>query len=214
MAGAEGAALLAFGPRGSQALAATPLHDPFDPLALANFRQKLFAEFNVLKLSVIAGTRVVANLPTTLSPVAPILSEGAIERQIDLSRDKMRFLINGRSFNMDKIAFEVKRGAVEVWRIAKPAIGMPHPMHLHGFSFQVLERIGSPPWLAATARFSGRRTVVDLGWKDTVLVWPGETVRVVIDFAHDHPGSQPYVFHCHNLEHADADMMINYRVQA
>lgn len=172
------------------------------------------AEFNVLKLSVTAGARVVANLPATLSQVAPIRSEGAFERKIDLSLDKMRFLINGRSFNMDEIAFEVKRGAVEVWRIANPAIGMPHPMHLHGFSFQVLERIGSPPWLASTARFSGGRTAVDLGSKDTVLVWPGETVRVAIDFAHDHPGSQTYVFHCHNLEHADAGMMINYLVQA
>jgi len=172
------------------------------------------AEFNVLKLSVTAGARVISNLPATLSQVAPIRREGAIERNIDLSLDKMRFLINGRSFDMDEIAFEVKRGAVEVWRIANPAIGMPHPMHLHGFSFQVLERIGSPPWLSATARFSGGRTVVDLGWKDTVLVLPGETVRVAIDFAHDHPGSQTYVFHCHNLEHADAGMMINYRVQA
>ncbi len=32
--------------------------------------------------------------------------------------------------------------------------------------------------------------------------------------AHDFPGSQTYVFHCHNLEHEDAGMMINFRVQA
>ena len=47
-----------------------------------------------------------------------------------------------------------------------------------------------------------------------MLVWPGETVRIAIDFAHDFPGSQTYVFHCHNLEHEDAGMMINFRVQA
>ena len=152
--------------------------------------------------------------PRTLWQVATIRSDGAIERKIDLSLHKMRFLINGRNFDMNKIAFKVKRGAVGVWRIANPAIGMSHPMHLHGCSFQVLERFGSPPWLAATARFSGGRTGVDLGWKDTVLVWPGETVRVAIDFAHDHPGSQTCVFDCHNLEHADAGMMINCRVQA
>ena len=91
---------------------------------------------------------------------------------------------------------------------------MPHPMHLHGFSFQVIERLNSPPALAALSRFGKGRTVSDLGWKDTVLVWPGETVRIAIDFTHDFPGSQTYLFHCHNLEHEDAGMMINCRVQA
>ena len=59
-----------------------------------------------------------------------------------------------------------------------------------------------------------KQIAAQVGWKDTVLVWPGETVRIAIDFAHDVPGSQIYVFHCHNLEHEDAGMMINVRVQA
>jgi blue copper oxidase len=54
--------------------------------------------------------------------------------------------------------------------------------------------------------------VSDLGWKDTALVWPGETVRVAIDFSHDYAGDQTYMAHCHNLEHEDAGMMINDRV--
>ena len=174
----------------------------------------LGTEFNVLKLSVAAGERVVAKLPATLSQVGAIHTEGATERKIELSMAHMRFLINGRSFRMDEIAFDVKRGAVEIWRIDNPSMGMPHPMHIHGFSFQVLERLNSPPGLSATARFGKGRTVSDLGWKDTVLVWPGETVRIAIDFSHDFPGSQTYLFHCHNLEHEDGGMMINYRVQA
>jgi blue copper oxidase len=177
-------------------------------------RLALGAAFNVLKLSVTAGERVVAAVPATLSKVNPIRTEGAPERKIELSMQMMRFLINGRSFRMEEIAFDVKRGAVEVWSIVNPAVGMPHPMHLHGFTFQVLERLNSPPPLQALARFGKGRTVSDLGWKDTVLVWPGETVRIAIDFAHDFPGNQTYVFHCHNLEHADAGMMINYRVLA
>ena len=174
----------------------------------------LGTEFNVLKLSVAAGERVVAKLPATLSQVGAIHTEGATERKIELSMAHMRFLINGRSFRMDEVAFDVKRGAVEIWRIDNPSMGMPHPMHIHGFSFQVLERLNSPPGLSATARFGKGRTVSDLGWKDTVLVWPGETVRIAIDFSHDFPGSQTYLFHCHNLEHEDGGMMINYRVQA
>ena len=182
--------------------------------SMGSSRLPLGAAFNVLKLSVAAGQRAVSTLPTTLSEVKPIRTDGAVERKIELSMQAMRFLINGRTFRMEEIAFEVKRGAVEIWSISNPAVGMPHPMHLHGFSFQVLERLNSPPQWSATARFGKGRAVSDLGWKDTVLVWPGETVRIAIDFAHDFPGSQTHLFHCHNLEHEDAGMMINFRVQA
>ncbi len=182
--------------------------------SMSSSRLPLGREFNVLKLSVVAGERVVANLPATLSEVKPIRTEGAAERKIELSMGQMRFLINGRTFRMDEIAFDVQRGAVEIWSISNPTLGMPHPMHIHGFSFQVLERQTSPPQVSAVARFGKGRTVSDLGWKDTVLVWPGETVRVAIDFAHEYPGDQIYVFHCHNLEHEDGGMMINYRVRA
>jgi suppressor of ftsI/bilirubin oxidase len=181
---------------------------------MGSSRLALGQAFNVLKLSVVSGERITATLPTTLSTIQSIRSEGAAERQIELSMQAMRFLINGRTFRMDEIAFDVKRGAVEIWRISNPTLGMPHPMHLHGFSFQVLERLNSPPQLSGMARFGKGRTVSDLGWKDTVLVWPGETVRIAIDFAHDFPGDQTYLFHCHNLEHEDAGMMINFRVQA
>ena len=182
--------------------------------SMGSSRLPLGAEFNILKLSVVAGERVSATLPTALSSIQPIATAGAPERKIELSMGQMRFLINGLTFRMDEIAFDVKRNTVEVWSISNPAIGMPHPMHIHGFSFQVLERLGSPPQVSAAARFSKGRVVSDLGWKDTVLVWPGETVRIALDFTHDFPGDQTYVFHCHNLEHEDAGMMINFRVLA
>jgi FtsP/CotA-like multicopper oxidase with cupredoxin domain len=49
----------------------------------------------------------------------------------------------------------------------------------------------------------------DMGWKDTVLVAPGETVRVLIRY-HDYWGD--YVHHCHNREHEDKGMMQNLRM--
>ncbi len=182
--------------------------------SMSSSRLPLGHQFNVLKLSVTAGERVVAKLPATLSQVKPIRLEGAAQRKIELSMGQMRFLINGRTFRMGEIAFDVKRGAAEIWSISNPKLGMPHPMHIHGFSFQVLERLNSPPQLSGMARFGKGRMVSDLGWKDTVLVWPGETVRIALDFTHDYPGDQTYIFHCHNLEHEDAGMMINFRVQA
>ena len=54
----------------------------------------------------------------------------------------------------------------------------------------------------------------DTGLLDTVLVWPGESVRIALDFGHPFSGDQTYMFHCHNLEHQDRGMMIGYKVKA
>jgi FtsP/CotA-like multicopper oxidase with cupredoxin domain len=50
-----------------------------------------------------------------------------------------------------------------------------------------------------------------VGWHDTVLVLPGERVRVLMKFE-DFEGL--YLYHCHILEHEDMGMMRNYRVSA
>ena len=86
-------------------------------------------------------------------------------------------------------------------------------MHIHGFQFRVLERRGSPSQVRALA---GARGLLpqNRGMIDTVHVWPGESVRIALDFSHPYPGDQDYVFHCHNLEHAEGGMMIRYRVIA
>ena len=197
---------------------------PFDPMenegdagsmpgmGESTSRLEMGAEFNILKLIVADGERMQTKLPAMLSKISPIPLAGAGKRNIKLSLQGMNFLINGRTFKMDEIAFDVNRGSREVWSISNPKVGMPHPIHLHGFLFQVTERLNSPKQIAGLAKFGKGRTVSDLGWKDTVLVWPGETVRVAIDFSHDFAGDQTYLVHCHNLEHEDAGMMINYRV--
>ena len=69
---------------------------------------------------------------------------------------------------------------------------MPHPMHLHGHTFQVVEIDGR--------RFSGAR-------RDTVLVTP--KTRVVVAFDADNPGW--WALHCHLLYHLDAGMFTTLR---
>ena len=78
--------------------------------------------------------------------------------------------------------------------------------------FRVLARETSPDAIAALAVDDRGRLATDLGRKDTVLVWPGESVRIAIDFAHPFPGPQTYMFHCHNLEHEDGGMMLRVAV--
>lgn len=85
---------------------------------------------------------------------------------------------------------------------------MAHPVHLHGVHFQVLGR------QVDDAQRAGWETVkdglIDEGWKDTVLVMPGERVRIAVRFD-GYRGR--YLFHCHNLEHEDSGMMRYFEVQ-
>jgi FtsP/CotA-like multicopper oxidase with cupredoxin domain len=106
------------------------------------------------------------------------------------------FTINARSFDAARVDVRVERGVLEVWEIVNVSTE-PHPFHVHATQFQVV------------SRSSGALEPHELGLKDTVLVWPGETVRIAIRFD-AHAGL--YVLHCHNLEHEDAGMMLNLEV--
>lgn len=148
----------------------------------------------------------------TTAPRSLDSSQAGNTRRLAITAGMMRWYIDGKEYDMDKYPIVVKRGAREVWEISNAQASMPHPMHIHGFHFQVLERRGSPDQAAADAGEAGLLTT-DLAAKDTILVWPGETIRVAIDFSHSFSGSQEYVFHCHNLEHESAGMMVNLRVE-
>jgi blue copper oxidase len=71
--------------------------------SMSSSRLPLGHAFNVLKLSVTAGERVVAKLPATLSQVKPISTSGAGQRKIELSMGHMRFLINGRCLSWTRL---------------------------------------------------------------------------------------------------------------
>jgi suppressor of ftsI/bilirubin oxidase len=139
-------------------------------------------------------------------------SANAPERPFRLGFAKGRWRINDKVFEMGVTPIEVKRGTVETWLLRNYHTSMPHAMHLHAFAFEVLSRETSPDAVAALAVDTQSRLPTDLGRKDTVLVWPGESVRIAIDFTHPFPGPQTYMFHCHNLEHEDAGMMLGVAV--
>lgn len=84
---------------------------------------------------------------------------------------------------------------------------MAHPMHIHGVQFQVLHRQIDPAYEEAWHTLSAG--FVDEGWKDTVLVMPGERVQIGVRFG-DYAGR--YLVHCHNLEHENAGMMRNFLI--
>jgi FtsP/CotA-like multicopper oxidase with cupredoxin domain len=132
--------------------------------------------------------------------------------------------INGRTFEMTNTASDeiVKLDTLETWEFINQAAGrgrgmgmmgggmtLPHPMHVHGLQFQVVERDIDPAFRGAWETVSDG--FLDEGWKDTVLTMPGERVKILLKFE-DFTGL--YLYHCHNLEHEDMGMMRNYRVEA
>jgi spore coat protein A, manganese oxidase len=101
--------------------------------------------------------------------------------------------INGEPFDPERIDARPELGSAEVWEFVTD---VHRPVHLHLVPLKVLSR-------------QGQRTLrKDASWKDTVVVPPGNVVRVLARF----DGFRGrYVFHCHNLEHEDM-MMANFEV--
>jgi FtsP/CotA-like multicopper oxidase with cupredoxin domain len=130
----------------------------------------------------------------------------ATPRTFTLDMQQMVWTINGRVYEMMEVADDemVWLGDTESWEWINNT-PIPHPMHVHNVQFQVVQR--SP------SAFSSYATVnqgfVDTGWKDTVLVWPGERVKVAMKFD-SYAGM--YMYHCHILEHEDMTMMRNYMI--
>jgi suppressor of ftsI len=87
-------------------------------------------------------------------------------------------------------------------------MAMPHPMHLHGEQFQVIKRQVNSKYKKMHASVS--KGFVDSGWKDTVLVMPGEKVTFLKPF-NDYKGM--FMYHCHNLEHEDLGMMRDFLIK-
>jgi FtsP/CotA-like multicopper oxidase with cupredoxin domain len=86
-------------------------------------------------------------------------------------------------------------------------MSMAHPIHLHGQQFEIVERSFEGD---EDAYASIRDGFIDSGLKDTVLVAPGERLRIVKPFG-DFKGR--FMYHCHNLEHEDAGMMREFSVE-
>jgi FtsP/CotA-like multicopper oxidase with cupredoxin domain len=87
-------------------------------------------------------------------------------------------------------------------------MAMAHPIHLHGQQFQIVSRSVSKGTEADYATVS--EGFIDNGLKDTVLVMPNETVRIIKPFQ-DFKGL--FMYHCHNLEHEDMGMMRDFLVE-
>jgi FtsP/CotA-like multicopper oxidase with cupredoxin domain len=160
-------------------------------------------------------------LPEILSTLPKFASDDAVNaaspRRFSISM-VMRMMVgmqwgfDGRTFRMNEVTDHetIPFDTIEAWEIVNETLpmAMSHPIHIHGAQFQVSERSVIPELSAGWN--SIREGYIDDGWKDTVLLMPGERVKLLIRF-NDFKGE--YMYHCHNLEHEDGGMMRNLRVE-
>jgi spore coat protein A len=139
-----------------------------------------------------------SRVPGVLRPLeAP--PQPTVRRSIRFERGGGEWVVNGRRFDPDRPAFQVRLGAVEDWTLFNNSGGWVHPIHIHDVPFRVISHGGRPPapW--------------EQGEKDTIAIAHGDTATVRLQFI-DFTG--PYVFHCHNIEHEDMRMMTRFDVVA
>lgn len=144
---------------------------------------------------------------------ATVTRDIRIAEEADEYGNSTGLLINGVGYHAPTTE-KPKLGSTEIWRFFNMTEDS-HPMHVHLGQFQVLDRRPfdlyellnnkklewmSDPQLPAP----GER-----GWKDTVIAYPGEMLRIIMKFE-DHKGK--FVYHCHMLEHEDNDMMRPFEV--
>ena len=164
-----------------------------DVISLNNGFAKIM-DFNVAR-----KTADNTSIPGKLTSITKIDEKSSVKtRTFRFTGGGDRAGINGLQMNvktgMDTIHETVNAGDTEIWEWMDQT-GLPHPLHIHGVHFQVLDRDGQPP------------PAIEQGWKDTLLIQNSRQARVIMKF------SQKGIFllHCHNLEHEDEGMMLQYQ---
>jgi bilirubin oxidase len=157
------------------------------------------ATLTVMRFKLEGTATTAVPLPATLRPIEA-LGAAVAQKELVFGENMgmangamtMDFLIDGKSFDMNRVDLQMRVGEVETWEIYN-GTDMDHPFHIHGTQFQIVER-----------EINGKITPAEfLSWKDTVNLTRKETVCFKV--RQSMPGKRMY--HCHILEHEGAGMM-------
>lgn len=147
-------------------------------------------EFDILQLRAADRLRPSPEIPDHLAPAPDLDVADAKVRTFEMLGRQ----INDKSMDMSRIDEVVRLGATEIWEVTNTD-GSYHNFHVHDVQFQVLSVDGHTPPPELT------------GWKDTVFMAPGSTVRLAMHFTDYADPDSPYMYHCHLLQHEDGGMM-------
>jgi FtsP/CotA-like multicopper oxidase with cupredoxin domain len=139
------------------------------------------------------GRYVDAPLPSLGRSIEALDISAAKELTMELTQNDpedgtLALGINGIP-SWDAPPIQVGLGETQVWTF-RNTIDFAHPMHLHGYFFQVLSMDGTPPSVRE--------------WKDTVDVHVDGETKIAVHFD-ERPGM--WMLHCHILDHSESGMM-------
>ncbi len=158
--------------------------------------QDLNSGISLFQMNVVSNTVAVTSTPNTLISLPMLNANQAVRtRPFVLSMNMGSFYINGASMNMNVINEALTFNDIEIWDIQNTS-NMTHNFHVHGAYFTIISRNGGAP-----LAYEG-------GYKDTVYLPANARVQVLIQFKdYTANAANPFMYHCHILEHEDAGMM-------
>eukprot|EP00055_Hartaetosiga_balthica_P014554 m.80458 g.80458 ORF g.80458 m.80458 type:complete len:956 (-) comp8620_c3_seq2:87-2954(-) len=179
-------------------------HNPNDPKI----------DENVLQFHVIESTvRAPYVVPSVLDSSVSQFSAKSSQPKRDFKLMEESSTCGGKKFTINNLGWDDITefpvvGTREQWTFVNMDTIHIHPMHAHLATFTVLKR--QPIVLDGNGGYtldgsSSGPLPRELGYKDTVIVFPLEAVTVIMDFPSGFGGR--FAYHCHVIEHEDHDMM-------
>lgn len=160
--------------------------------------------FDLMTISIVSESNSSTIIPDKLTDIIKYNVNDVVKtREFVMSGMGPMVTINGKQMDMDRIDERVNLNKLEEWIVSNDSSGMgmmnsvAHPFHVHSVQFQIIERNGNIP------------PQNELGWKDTVMINHGETVKLLVKFKY----KGMFMYHCHILEHEDAGMMGQFLVE-
>lgn len=161
----------------------------------------------VLQMRVARSIDRECHLPSHLYSLPPIRHMNPVSRHIVMTTvpslvhpfPDSEFIVNGISFDqMTDIDVHSVVSGHETWivenRLGPMAMKMPYSFYLYGQFFRVIAINDEPP------------PPYLIGWKDTLLLWPGNRVHIVVEFTRT---SGRCCYHCRMLEQ-ETEGLIEY----
>ena len=180
------------------------------------------SDFKLLHINVASPTaNPVTSVPSTLASNTYLTAADATtSRTISIANGNggtPGFTFDGTAYSPTFNNFTIPLNAVEKWTFNGGQV-FGHSIHIHDIKFKVVSRnvtnggantnqifntVGGTATLIGSAACANYES----GWKDTVYVPRGESVSVVAKYDDFASPTNPYMLHCHMLNHEDGGLM-------
>ena len=167
---------------------------------------------NFTLLHIIVGTNqtagAVTNLPATLVTNTYWSRNSATSTNnvsITATGPGAGFTFNNVTYSSTYDNYTIPLNTTQMWTVSAGTI-FGHVLHIHDVKFYIVSRSGTQ------VTSTGTNAPYESGWKDTVYVPRTESVSVIAKFDTFASNTNPFMFHCHFLDHEDGGMMGQFLV--